>query len=702
MELTREHLEVEVSGPVLGQLQLGINEGDFKLAMDILMDLYTDPIGSVVRELASNARDAMNVAGKHDLPIEVTLPTPLSPYLIIKDRGNGMTSEFLTHTYCKLLSSTKRDDNDNIGGYGIGSKSPLGYTDTYTFSTRANGQELHVHVSRSGGFTTLGSNPTTEGDGTTITVPVKSKDCGAFANAVSWLRYMDPPPLINGTPMLKEGVLLEGDNWFIADADTPYDSYPCILLGPIPYRLDMGQLGNIHPMAQCVGGAKYMRIRFPIGSLTVTPSRETLRYDEHTITTIKDTLHAIWAPAMDAIDNLLKGCEWGVDARALSYRYSFNMWWKHGGMTDKYYKVTNLPASEKWQCYSWNAYKQAVTCESVTYYPSEGAEAYLHDKPSRSRQRINAYVESKPHKFNLLVGPADSSVVGRNLFPTQLLSALPDVDPKIEYESTTAKPKKLLDKLDRGSMRARLWTASHISKDKVLLYNYTVDTTMPLDGEGYYLPMSAGKVIHPNLVRNFSAYHVGYMLDILGIPDQPLYVVPPQGVKRLGPGWKDLVTATNELVSPWLSWVKQMYMAPPPPISIHGITENQYEEYGIGGPLLEYLELVNEANGFVNPKPDTYWYKVLEVYKSHLKDIWDAIPDEPTTPLKELRCMIIKRYPLLDAYSHITPAIMKHYVSIIDANHDPGNAIMNRKELMIHYYQEYGDVRGYYQRYEQQ
>ncbi|WOL31405.1 hypothetical protein [Microcoleus phage My-WqHQDG] len=702
MELTREHLEVEVSGPVLNQFQLGINEGDFKLAMDILMDLYTDPIGSVVRELASNARDAMNAAGKHDLPIEVTLPTPLSPYLIIKDRGNGMTSEFLTHTYCKLLSSTKRDDNDNIGGYGIGSKSPLGYTDTYTLSTRVDGIELHVHVSRNGGFTTLGSNHTTEGNGTTVTVPVKSKDCGAFAGAISWLRYMDPPPLVNGTPGLKEEVLLEGDNWFIADGDTPYDSYPCILLGPIPYRLDMGQLGTIHPMTRCVGEAKYMRIKFPIGSLTVTPSRESLRYDEHTITTIRDTLQSIWAPAMDAIDNLLKGCEWEVDARTLSYRYSFNGWWKHGGMSDKYHDVTNLPASEKWQCYSCDNYKQAVTCEAVRYYPTDGAEVYLHDKPSRCRQRINAYVKSKPYKFKLLVGPADSSVVGRNLFPTQLLSALPDVDPEIEYKSTTAKPKKLLDKLDRGSMRARLWTASHISKDKVLLYNYTVDTTMPLDGEGYYLPMSAGKVMHPDLVVNFNASHVRYMLDILGIPDQPLYVVPPQGVTRLGPGWTDLVTATNEHVSPWLSWVKQMYMAPPPPISMHGITENQYEEYGIGGPLLEYLKLVNEANRFINPKVGAYWYKVLEVYRYHLKDIWDAIPVAPITALGELRNLISKRYPLLDAYSNITPAIMKHYVSIIDANHDPGNAIMDSKELMIHYYQEYGDVRGYYEQYGQQ
>jgi hypothetical protein len=703
MELTREHLKVEVSGPVLGQFELGINEGDFKLAMDILMDLYTDPIGSVVRELASNARDAMNAAGKHNEPIEVTLPTPLSPYLIIKDKGNGMTSEFLIHTYCKLLSSTKRDDNDNIGGYGIGSKSPLGYTDTYTFSTRVGGQELHVHVSRNGGFTTLGSNPTTEGDGTTVTVPVKSKDCGAFCGAVSWLRYMDPSPLINDTPMLKEEVLLEGDNWFIADADTPYDGSPCILLGPIPYRLDMRQLGDIHPMTRCVGETKYMRIRFPIGSLTVTPSRETLRYDEHTITTIKDTLYAIWAPAMDAIANLLKGCEWGVDARALSYKYSFNGWWKHGGMTDKYHDVTNLPASEKWQCYSWSGYKQAVTCETVNYYPTDGAGAYLHDKPARCRQRINAYVSSKPHKFKLLVGPADSSIVGLKLFPTQLLSTLPDVDPEdeVEYE-TTAKPKKrALGKLDRGSMRARLWTTSG-SRDKVLLYNYTVDTTMPLDGEGYYLSMSAGKVIHPDLVRGFQAYHIGYMLDILGIQDQPLYVVPPQGVERLGPGWKDLVTTTNEYVLPWLSWVKQMYVAPPPPFSVYNITENQYVEYGISGPLLEYLRLVNEANRFINPKPGTYWYKVLGIYRYHLKDIWDAIPEVPITALGELRCLISERYPLLEAYSSITPVIMKHYVSIIDADHYHGDAIMDSKELMIHHYKEYGDVNGYYKRHSEQ
>jgi hypothetical protein len=283
------------------------------------------------------------------------------------------------------------------------------------------------------------------------------------------------------------------------------------------------------------------------------------------------------------------------------------------------------------------------------------------------------------------------------------LSTLPDVDPEDEVESeTTAKPKKkLLGKLDRGSMRARLWTTSG-SRDKVLLYNYTVDTTMPLDGEGYYLSMSAGKVIHPDLVRDFHPQQVGHMLDILGIPDQPLYVVPPQGVTRLGPGWKDLVTATNEHISPWLSWVKQMYVASPPPISLHGITEDKYVEYGISGPLLEYLKLVNEANRFINPRAGTYWYKVLDVYRYHLKDIWAAIPEAPTTALGELRCLIGERYPLLEAYSSITPDIMSHYVHLINSNHDPGNAIMDGKELMIHHYQEYGDVRGYYQRYSEQ
>ena len=85
MELVRDYLEVEASGPLLGSFQLGIEPENYSLAMELLIDLYTDPTGSIMREVASNAYDANRVAGNGDIPIEITLPTRLAPTLVIKD-----------------------------------------------------------------------------------------------------------------------------------------------------------------------------------------------------------------------------------------------------------------------------------------------------------------------------------------------------------------------------------------------------------------------------------------------------------------------------------------------------------------------------------------------------------------------------------------------------------------------------------------
>src|SRR4028119_1346200 len=102
MKLLTDTEEQVVSGPTLGTLQLGISQDNFRLAMEILMDLYTRPIDSIMRELCSNAIDAMRQAGNGHLPIEVTLPSQLSPNLVVKDYGPGMSAEFITTTYCNL------------------------------------------------------------------------------------------------------------------------------------------------------------------------------------------------------------------------------------------------------------------------------------------------------------------------------------------------------------------------------------------------------------------------------------------------------------------------------------------------------------------------------------------------------------------------------------------------------------------------
>lgn len=738
MELIRDHLEVQTYGTPLGQFQLGIDEANFRLVMDILIELYTDPISSVVRELGANAVDAHIAAGRPHLPIEVRLPTVLSPTFVIRDRGLGMTKEFIEHTYGRLLSSTKRDDNEGIGGYGIGSKSPLGYTDSYTFSSRVAGTELHVHVSRNGGFTSGGSNPTTQEDGTTVHVPVKSEDCEAFKKAVAWLRYMTPSPLINGTPMVVEEVLLEGKGeqtrdkedgyeWFIAKDTTPYCNRPYILLGPIPYPLDIYKLGNLTTSQRCVAEAPFMRLKFPIGSLSVTPSRETLRYDEGTINTIRDALNSVYKPAMDAIEKLLASYEWEVDARRLYSQSRFSNWCR-GSNLRKYGSTISLPTMEKWVKYGYAGWKSTVTMETVNYHGlGNEAEIFLNDKPPRSRRRIDAYVRGKGPDYNLIVGPLDSEVVGQKLFPTRLLSELPDVQPDVQADEDeeVVVPKKVLPRLERGTMRARKWTAECTSPEKVLLYAHTEECTMPLEGSGYYLVMSAGRVLHPHVTTHpLEARNIGQMLAVLQsnlgtsgvVVDSPVYVVLPQQVQRLGSGYKELINTTHEQVLPYLTWIKHLYEAPSLLPALYGVSVGDCIQAGVSNYLLEYVKLQTEANKVVRVKSSTLWGGVLNLYINHLPTLWDTTPMKGRDPLKELHYLVDKVYNL-DTFRTLNLSPLRHYLAIVDANLERTDGedgwygscklteghptdTMGGRELMIHYYKDYGNVREYYERFD--
>lgn len=716
----------ETSGPILGTLQLGIDEANFGLATQVLMDIYESPIDSIVRELASNALDAHTQAGKAHIPVEVTLPTQLSPNLVVRDRGVGMSREFLATTYTRLLSSTKRGANDEIGGYGIGGKAPLGYTDTYTLSTRQAGTELHVSASRSGGFVLLGSNRTTEDDGTTVTVPVHTNDCKAFAEAVSWLRYMEPSPLINGHPIVPEKVLLQGDNWFIADAGTPYRSNMQILLGPIPYTLDtskLGDFGAVNGIIRTVANAKYMRVRFPIGSLTVTPSRETLRYDENTITTIKQVLHSVFKPVIAAMDAMLARCEWKLDAGRLCWKYSLSDWYHAADRHSDYNQYSDadmLPGGESWFQFTLNG--NGSKRESIKHYPTrQKVEAFLHDHPPRSRMRMEAYMQATG--VSIITGPLDSAIPRMKLFPTRLLSELPDVlgDDDDEEESTT-KPRKVLDRLPPGTMRARLWQCNG-NPDGRLLYAHTVDTTMPLDGEGLYIVMNAGNVVHPHLTehRKLEYLHIEHMRTVMGIESLPLYVVNSQGVQRLGTGWKDILTTTHEHLKQWLPWIKHLYGVETVPRTFYGYSEKDWVRFGVGGYLLEYLKLAREAEDLLKGKPyGTYGAAtgilpgVLDLYQYYLPTLWNEVPALPTNPVNKLYYLVDKLYPLT-SYISASSRDMKQYLQMMETlqggadgwysscklTGDRPTPTMSGRELMIHYYGAHADVAGYYERYGQ-
>ena len=113
--------------------QFGIEGKNMHLAIQAFYQ-YSDPIGSIIREITSNAYDA-HIEADVNKPVIVRMKTDENT-LEILDFGVGLSPDRIRDVFTKFFSSTKRDSNTQIGAFGLGAKSPLSYTDTFQVITK--------------------------------------------------------------------------------------------------------------------------------------------------------------------------------------------------------------------------------------------------------------------------------------------------------------------------------------------------------------------------------------------------------------------------------------------------------------------------------------------------------------------------------------------------------------------------------------
>jgi hypothetical protein len=126
--------------------------GNPEVIVDILRNkLYSDKIRVVVQEYLCNARDAMREAKNTSDRIQITLPTRAVPVLKIRDFGPGLTPERVEDVFVQFGHSTKRGDNEQTGGFGLGGKSAFAYTDSFMIISVCEGLETHyvAHLGKS-------------------------------------------------------------------------------------------------------------------------------------------------------------------------------------------------------------------------------------------------------------------------------------------------------------------------------------------------------------------------------------------------------------------------------------------------------------------------------------------------------------------------------------------------------------------------
>lgn len=110
--------------------------GDIGFVVDLLADrIYTNKPLAVVREYCCNAHDSHVMAGTTDKPFNVHLPTMLEPWFSVRDYGTGLCEEDVRGVFSGIGISTKRDSNEVIGCWGVGTLSAFSVADSFTVTS---------------------------------------------------------------------------------------------------------------------------------------------------------------------------------------------------------------------------------------------------------------------------------------------------------------------------------------------------------------------------------------------------------------------------------------------------------------------------------------------------------------------------------------------------------------------------------------
>lgn len=126
---------------------MGIDANNHRTLLNSLTHLYSNPIMAAFREYCANASDAHKDSGQKKA-FEITFPHRFEgvPNLRIRDFGKGMTEEQITKVYSQYGATTKANNNAQVGGFGLGSKSGLAVSNHLYVNTIANGVLVKAKV----------------------------------------------------------------------------------------------------------------------------------------------------------------------------------------------------------------------------------------------------------------------------------------------------------------------------------------------------------------------------------------------------------------------------------------------------------------------------------------------------------------------------------------------------------------------------
>ena len=285
-------------------------------AFRILSDgLYQYKVAAILRELSCNAYDSHVQAGKADVPFVVTLPNWINSRFSVEDFGLGLDDDEIRNIFTSYFNSTKTNTNDAVGCFGLGSKTPFTMSDTFSIRSRKNGVErlytAFIGDDGSPSITLFKEQPTLEGDGVKIDVPISTKWIYDFVWEAQFILSMFPVrPVVHSQQEFKwmyDGLLdtLTQQEYAIVPLETTYStlygSNLFAMMGGVCYPFSLSSLDvpddtkEWEYFLSVIQDSYFLKkaffVKFDIGDLEVAASRESLSM---TTTTIEKLSEKVW------------------------------------------------------------------------------------------------------------------------------------------------------------------------------------------------------------------------------------------------------------------------------------------------------------------------------------------------------------------------------------------------------------------------
>lgn len=274
-------------------------QNDQSLFTILRKNIYSNVILAGIRELSTNAIDAC-IEADLDVNWEVHIPTLEEPFFAIRDYGPGMTLDFLQGDFTVIGASSKRNSNKVNGQFGLGRLSPLAYTSSFTIESWNSGMYYSYLISLQDGIPCaiqLTSYPSLDPSGCRFTYSVDPSDIQSFYNEASKLyKYFTYKPNSINIDLPLPAITVDTDYYMITDDNAG------IVMANVYYPFNRQICCNYRGLI----------LKVPTGTVSLTPGRESLNYDDTTVTYLNEQVELAEEDIIDTLNTTIQqaSTEW--------------------------------------------------------------------------------------------------------------------------------------------------------------------------------------------------------------------------------------------------------------------------------------------------------------------------------------------------------------------------------------------------------